>query len=236
VAAFVVVHGGWAGGWQWRQVATLLEAAGHMAFCPTLTGCGERVHLAHPQIDLDLHTQDIVNVLEYEDLHEVTLVGHSYGGMVITNVAERAPNRLRQLVYLDAFVPHDGESLMDIIGQVLGSAAVAQIEELVRTQGDGWRFPRSPVDSDGVPNPRATDQPYSTLTQKIRVASPEAAALPHSYVLCTERPSGWPFGPVLAMCAARARAGGWSYHELPTGHALWRTAPDEVAKLLIGIA
>src|SRR5207302_8042481 len=103
MATFVLVHGGWAGGWQWRQVAARLEAGGHTALCPTLTGCGERVHLAHPQIDLDLHAQDIVNVLEYEDLHDVVLVGHSYGGMVITNVAERAPHRLRRLVFLDAF-------------------------------------------------------------------------------------------------------------------------------------
>jgi pimeloyl-ACP methyl ester carboxylesterase len=233
---FLLVHGGWAGGWQWRQVATLLDAAGHVALSPTLTGCGERVHLANPLIDLDLHVQDILNVLEYEDLHDVILAGHSYGGMVITGVAERAPERLRHLVYLDAFVPHDGESLMDIIGQVLGSAAVAQIEDLVRTQGDGWRFPRSPVDSDGVPNPRATDHPYRTLTQPIRIANPTAAALPHNYVLCTDRPSGWPFGPVLAFCATRARANGWSYSELPTGHALWRTAPDEVAELLLGLA
>ena len=168
MAAFVLVHGGWAGGWQWRQVATLLDAAGHVALSPTLTGCGERVHLANAQIDLDLHTEDIVDVLEYEDLRDVILVGHSYGGMVITNVAERTPHRLRHLVFLDAFAPHDAESLMDMIGQVLGSAAVAQIEDLVRTQGDGWRFPRSPVDSDGVPNPRATDHPVRTLTHKMQ--------------------------------------------------------------------
>jgi pimeloyl-ACP methyl ester carboxylesterase len=113
------------------------EAAGHLALRPTLTGLGERVHLAQPNIDLDLHVQDILGVLAYEDLHDVILAGHSYGGMVITGVAERAPDRLRHLVYLDAFVPRDGESQIDIMVQALGSAAVDQVEDLVRTQGDG---------------------------------------------------------------------------------------------------
>ncbi len=236
MANFVLVHGGWAGGWQWRQVAASLEAAGHLALRPTLTGLGERVHLAQPNIDLDLHVQDILGVLAYEDLHDVILAGHSYGGMVITGVAERAPDRLRHLVYLDAFVPRDGESQIDIMVQALGSAAVDQVEDLVRTQGDGWRFPRSTVDSDGAPNPRSTDQPYRTLTQSLRLVSPVAGALPHTYVLCTNKPPGWPFSPALAFCAARARSDGWQYHELPTGHALRRTAPTQVVDLLLGCA
>jgi pimeloyl-ACP methyl ester carboxylesterase len=235
MTTFVLVHGGWAGGWQWQEVAALLEAAGHLAVRPTLTGLGERVHLANPNIDLDLHVQDILNVLAYEDLRDVILAGHSYGGMVITGVAEQAPDRLQQLVYLDAFVPRDGESMRDIIAKALGPAAVAQIDDSVRMQGDGWRFPRSPVDSDGVPNPRATDHPYRTITQPIRFASSAAAALPHSYVLCTNKPPGWPFSPVLELCARRARADGWSYHELHTGHALWRTAPTQVAEVLLGL-
>jgi pimeloyl-ACP methyl ester carboxylesterase len=235
MATFVIVHGGFAGGWQWRELARLLEAAGHTAYRPTLTGLGERVHLANPAVDLNLHIEDVLNALAYEDLREVILVGHSYAGMVITGVAERAPDRLRHVIYLDAFVPSDGESLRDIFAKVLGPAAVARMDDQVQREGDGWRVPRPPVDSDGTPNPRATDQPYGTLSQSIQVRNPDAMALPRTYIQCVERPSGWPFGPVLAYCAERARASGAQYYELPTGHAVWRTAPRELANLLLRV-
>src|SRR5579871_2677956 len=110
MATFVLVHGGWDGGWAWRAIANDLRAAGHEVFTPTMTGSGERVHLASPAIDLSTHVTDIANVLRYEDLYDVILVGSSYGGIVITGVAEVVPERLRQLVYLDAFVPQDGQS------------------------------------------------------------------------------------------------------------------------------
>jgi len=97
MATFVLVHGGWAGGWVWKYVAPLLRAAGHEVYTPTLTGLGERVHLAHPDIDLALHIQDVVNVVLYEDLHDVVLVGWSLGGMMITGVAEKIPERLELL-------------------------------------------------------------------------------------------------------------------------------------------
>src|SRR5579862_6453256 len=101
MATFVLVHGAWHGGWCWRKLTPLLRAAGHEVFAPTLTGLGERAHLATPEVGLSFHVQDVVNVLVYEDLHEVVLVGHSYGGMVITGVTGQAPERLAQLVYLD---------------------------------------------------------------------------------------------------------------------------------------
>ena len=113
---FVLVHGYWDGGWAWSQVAPLLCTAGHDVYTPTLTGSGERVHLRHPDVTLDTHVQDIVNVLCYEDLHGVILVGWSYGGMVITGVAEQVPDRLAHLVYLDAFVPQDGQSMAALVG------------------------------------------------------------------------------------------------------------------------
>ena len=236
MATFVLVHGGYAGGWQWREVAALLREAGHEVFTPTLTGLGERVHLARPDVDLDTHIEDVLNVLAYEELDDVILARHSYGGMVITGVAERAPERLRHVVYLDAFVPQVGESQRDIVAAVLGPAVAAQLDEQARSQGEGWRLPRPAADSDGTPNPRATDQPYGTITQPLAVRNPAAAALPRTYLLCTERPPGWPFGPVLEHCAARAREHGWRYQELATGHALWRTAPREVADLLLALA
>src|SRR5262245_30690572 len=115
MTSLVLVHGGWEAGWCWRKVVPLLRDAGHEVFAPTLTGLGERKHLASPEVGLDTHVQDIVGVLESEELDEVILVGHSYGGMVIAGVAERVPERLAQLVYLDAFVPEDGQSTLDLL-------------------------------------------------------------------------------------------------------------------------
>jgi pimeloyl-ACP methyl ester carboxylesterase len=108
------VHGAWGGGWDWKHVDQLLTADGYKVYRPTLTGQGERSHLASTNIDLDTHIQDIVNVIVWEDLHDVVLVGHSYGGMVITGVADRVPDRIRRLVYVDAFVPDNGESANEI--------------------------------------------------------------------------------------------------------------------------
>src|SRR5581483_10887922 len=114
MATYALVHGAWHGGWCWQRVTPLLRAAGHEVFTPTLTGLGERSHLANPAIDLNTHIHDIVNVLEYEHLQKVILVGHSYGGMVITGVSNEVPDRLAHLVYLDAFVPQDGQALIDV--------------------------------------------------------------------------------------------------------------------------
>jgi pimeloyl-ACP methyl ester carboxylesterase len=116
VAVFVVAHGAWSAGWAWKKMRPLMRAAGHEFFTPTYTGVGERSHLANPSIDLDTHIQDIINVLEFEELSNVVLIGHSYGGMVATGVADRARGRLSQLVYLDAFAPEDGNCLLDYVG------------------------------------------------------------------------------------------------------------------------
>ena len=177
MATFVLVHGGWAGGWQWREVASLLRAAGHEVFTPTLTGLGERVHLASPDVGLDTHIQDILMVLEYEELRDVILVGYSYSGMVITGVAERAPERLAHLVYLDAYVPRDGESLLDM----LGPDAAAFIEQAAQAYGDGWRIPHDPPDA-----PRRTPHPLKTGQQPVSLTNPAAAALPRTFIYCTQ--------------------------------------------------
>src|SRR4051812_14926460 len=113
MATFVLVHGGWDGAWAWRSIARELQMAGHEVFTPTLTGSGERVHLASPEIDLNTHILDVSNVLHYEKLEDIILVGYSYGGMVVTGVAEQMPERLRQIIYLDAFVPQNGLSVAD---------------------------------------------------------------------------------------------------------------------------
>lgn len=134
MATFVLVQDAFVGGWGWRWVAPELRAAGHDVYAPTLTGLGERVHLASPRVDLDTHSEDVVNVLRYEDLTGVVLVGWSYGGMVVAGAAERVPERIAHVVYFDSDVPLDGET----------SAPPSQYavrEELARVHGDGWRVP-----------------------------------------------------------------------------------------------
>ena len=134
---FVLVHGGWVGGWYWRRVSPLLEAAGHRVLVPTLTGLGERAHLCSLGVNLDTHIEDVANVLTFEDLHNVVLVGHSYGGIVITGVAEHAAERLAHLCYLDAFVPSNGQALADFVGP----AMVADAREKAKLSHDGSRVP-----------------------------------------------------------------------------------------------
>ena len=128
MSLFVLVHGTGHGGWCWKFVRDILDEQGHRVYTPTLTGCGERVHLLHPDIGLEMHIQDIVNVLEWEELENVVLVGHSYGGLVISGVADRAKERLRHLVYLDAIVPGDGDSLLSARRDASAEEVVANKE------------------------------------------------------------------------------------------------------------
>jgi pimeloyl-ACP methyl ester carboxylesterase len=228
MATFLLVHGGWAGGWQWREVASLLRAAGHDVFTPTLTGLGERVHLASLDVGLDTHIQDILMVLEYEELRDVILVGYSYSGMVITGVAERVADRLAHLVYLDAFVPQDGESMLDI----LGPGVATFIEQAAQAYGDGWRIPHDPPDA-----PRRTPHPLKTGQQPVTVTSPAAAALPRTFIYCTQdKEAMGPLGVPITQAAERAKSDArWRYRELQTGHSPWETAPRELASLLLEI-
>jgi pimeloyl-ACP methyl ester carboxylesterase len=137
MARYVLVHGAWEGSWYWRLVAERLGAAGHQVFTPSLTGLGERTHLLTPEVDLDTHIEDVCAVLHYEELSEIVLCGHSYGGMVITGAAERMAERIASIVYLDAFLPEDGQCLLDL---ALPERR-AQLLDLAETRGDGWRVP-----------------------------------------------------------------------------------------------
>lgn len=238
MSTFVLVHGGWHGGWCWKYVTPLLRAAGHEVYTPTLTGLGERVHLARPEVDLTTHVRDVVNVLEYEALRDAVLVGHSYGGMVITGVAAAVPDRLAHLVYLDAFIPADGQSLMGL----MAPERVQVIGEMVRATGDGWRlagpgpFSREALvrESYGVTDEadvrwivdRLVDQPFGTFTEPVSAANPAAATLPRTFIHCT----GW---HAFDREAKQARQSGWRVHALPTGHDAMVTMPHELAALLL---
>jgi pimeloyl-ACP methyl ester carboxylesterase len=148
MVTFVLVHGACHGGWCWRDVTAELRAAGHEVFAPTLTGLGERSHLASPAVDLSMHIRDVANLIEWEDLREVVLVGHSYGGMVITGVADRLADRLAALVYLDALVPQDRQCVLDL----QPSERRASILEEVAANG-GWFWPCRTAAFYGVRDP-----------------------------------------------------------------------------------
>ena len=230
MATYVIVHGAWSGGWAWGAVARELRTAGHEAFTPTLTGLGERVHLANAAIDLDTHVLDVVNLLHYERLERVLLVGHSYGGMVVAGVAERIPERIDGLIYLDAFVPRDGESAEAIAGPGLAGA----IHEAARLHGDGWRVPflGEPFDPE-----RVTVMPLGPLRSPLAVRNASARRLPRSFVHFTAKPPEDPQAPIFESMAARVRAEeGWTYREAAFDHAPHLTHPREVARLLLALA
>jgi pimeloyl-ACP methyl ester carboxylesterase len=223
---FVLVHGATAGGWLWKDVATCLRAAGHHVYTPTLTGLGERKHLLTREVDLYTHIQDIVNVLTYEDLHDVVLVGHSYGGVVIQGVAEQVPHRLKQLIFLDALVLEDGETAMDLYDP----AFVAIIIQFIQEHGDGWFYPPQGDDA------RYSAHPFKTFQQPISLQNPVAAALSRTYIACTNQSQEK--GNILGVIrsAARVKAAGWPYHELFSDHEPMKSMPDRLAQLLQEVA
>jgi pimeloyl-ACP methyl ester carboxylesterase len=189
MAAIVIVHGAFGGGWEWRAVAALLRARGHEVFTPSLTGFGERVHLATPETSLETHIQDILNLLWYEDLHEVVLAGQSYGGMVVTGVADRMPQRLSHLVYLNALVPEDGQSVFDLTPLAFRQP----FEEAARTAGAGWRIPVPAFEADpqiaAFARGRYVATPLRPFTEPIRLG-PTPASLRRTYIWCTEDQEG----------------------------------------------
>jgi pimeloyl-ACP methyl ester carboxylesterase len=230
MATFLVAHGAWSAGWAWKRMHPILRSAGHVLLTPSYTGLGERGHLASPAIDLEMHVRDLLLVLEYEDLRDVVLIGHSYGGMVATGVADRAADRLARLIYLDAFVPRDGQSMFDL----LPPRARDRMREQARVEGEGWRVPPTPIPPDTDPadlpwlNARRMPQPLATFEQPLRLTHGETA-LPRSYVYCTRIAPGDVFRPF----AERSRQEtGWRAHDLDASHSPNVTAPGALARLL----
>jgi pimeloyl-ACP methyl ester carboxylesterase len=244
---FVLVHPAWLGGWCWRKVAPLLRARGHDVFTPTLTGLGERAHLSKPDVGLDTHIEDIVKVLEFENLSHVILVGNSSGGMVITGAADRAPQRIAHLVYLDAFVPEDGQSLVDMLPADRRDA----MENLVKTEGAGWLLPRfAPLPPEkilrdiwGVTSDddlswmlaRLEPTPFKHFTDPFKRTNPAAVDMARTFIRCR----GFLFGkhPAFDSHAKMAQqTPGWRYRELDAPHLPYITHPADVADTLLDIA
>lgn len=226
---FLVCTGAWSAGWSWKKMHPLMAAAGHRLVTPTYTGLGEREHLASASNDLETHIQDILAVIKYEDLRDIVLVGHSYGGMVATGVADRARDRITRLFYLDAFVPADGQSLMD----VSPPAGRQRIQDLAKA-GDGWRVPSNPIPSDTSEtdakwiSERRVAQSIKCFEQPLKMRNGDLT-LPRSYVYFTRVVPADPFRPF----AERAKNDpAWRYYELDASHSAHVTAPEALARLL----
>jgi pimeloyl-ACP methyl ester carboxylesterase len=223
---YVIVHGAWGGGWDWKQVDSALEASGSKVYRPTLTGLGERVHLLTPAVDLTTHITDIVNVIAFENLRDVVLVGHSYGGMVISGVADRIPDRVRRVVYVDAFVPENGESVVmamratsrgDRMGPLLESAKNGAI-------APSWVKP-------GESPPTDVPHPVKTFTEQLKLENPAARRVPGTYILTVD-PGKAEASDDFAAFGNRAKSRGWTYHVMQADHTPERSAVSELAALL----
>jgi pimeloyl-ACP methyl ester carboxylesterase len=226
-----LVHGAWSGGWCYHKVAERLRAKGHRVFAPTLTGQGERSHLSGMAINLSLHIADIINVFHYEGLHEVVLAGHSYGGMVITAVADRISERIRALVYLDAFLPADGQSLFDINVPKNTQMFIANAGAI-----GGLAVPAPPAaffnvnqDDAARVDELATPFPIGCFTEKIKLTGAHSKIAKHIYVHSTVLPRESPFKPFYDRVKADPA---WQAHTLPCGHDAMLDRPDETATIL----
>ncbi|MEX2601857.1 MAG: alpha/beta hydrolase [Balneolaceae bacterium] len=221
---FLFVHGAWGGGHDYRQMESILEDLGHTVYRPTMTGQGRREHLNSPDVTLETHITDILNVIRFEQLEDLVIVGHSYGGMVITGVVDREPELFSHIIYLDAFLPEDGESLFSLSGE----ATRTRFLELAEREGDGYKVPPSwPDPWPDVPHPLGTLSEPVTLVNQERVGE-----IPVAYILAVNE-EGEPGG--FGKHAERAEAYGWPVYGLTGGHNLHREVPDELSRLILEI-
>jgi pimeloyl-ACP methyl ester carboxylesterase len=220
---FVLVHGAWHGGWCWKYVADQLRKAGHVVFTPTLTGQGERHHLTRKDIDLNTHIQDIVAVLEAEELGNVILVGHSYGGIVVSGAAEKMLQKIKRLIYLDALLPVVGKPIFELP------------PEMEKSFIDGFRMASFPPEMFGVPKDhplyawvarRLTDMPAGVFPKPVPITG-AWEKLPKSFIECTQNALDGP-----KAGAIRAKAEKWDYQQMNTGHDAMVTQPKQLADLL----
>lgn len=233
MATFLIAHGAWSAGWAWKKMPERLRAAGHEIITPSYTGLGERSHLVSRTIDLETHVADILAVLHYQDLQDIILVGHSYGGMVASVVADRARERLSQLVYLDAFIAENGKSLLDL----QPPERRERMLKLAAEKGDGWLLTPNPMPPDTPQEdqdwavPRRRMQPLATFQQPAQLSG-QPYTMPVSYIYCTRS------GPedVFGRSAERARREGWPVYEIDASHNPHITAPDALTELFVRIA
>lgn len=234
-ATFVLIHGAWGGGWNYQRVARALRDKGHDVYAPSLTGCGERSHLLNGNINLSLHIEDVVNLFKYEGIENAVLAGHSYGGMVITGVADRVADKISALVYLDAFLPEPGQSLWDInipanTARYLGMAGDAGGLTIAPPPASFWNLNAADVP---LYEKLAGPHPLGCFTERLKLTGKHAGVKGKVYVWATElgRPS--PFQPFYEKCKADPA---WETHALKCGHDVMMDLPDETTNILLGAA
>jgi pimeloyl-ACP methyl ester carboxylesterase len=236
MANFVLVHGTWAGGWMWREVADRIRAKGHRVFTPTLTGLGERAHLATPQTNLDTHIQDIAAVIACERLDDVVLVGTSYAGLVISGVADRMPETIASLIYLNAALPANGKCMLDTVS----AERRATVQKLADDEGDGYMVSSKLVLDTGIEDEaarklflsRMSAHPLPSLLQPIQLTGKYKDVTKKAYVLATKKISHH-FKEYYDWAKQQPD---WTAHEIPTHHYPMATAPGLTAELLMTIA
>jgi len=233
---FVLVQGAWEGGWYWRFVAQRLRGRGYEVFAPSLTGLGDRAHLLTPSVDLSTHIADILAIIESHELEDVVLAGHSYGGMVISGVAARASDRIKALVYLDAFLPADGQCVLDLVSR----ERRGQFEALAAERGEGWRIPPIPAAVWGIEDPEhaawldrlSSDQPLAAMREPVSLTGAEAKIGRRIYV----RAGGYDPSPFKQFADRVEADGAWTLHTIDSHHFLMFSHPDEVAAILLDAA
>jgi pimeloyl-ACP methyl ester carboxylesterase len=230
---FVLVHGGWHGGWCWRRVSDLLEKRGHKVFTPTMTGLGERSHLLDAKINLATHVTDIVNVIKWEGLSDIVLVGHSYGGVIISGVAEQIRDAIGSIVFLDAFVPESGDSVADLASQPVREGITALVQK-----GDNAMKPVSAAvfrvnekDRAWV-DAKCTLHPLATLTDKITLTGARDRIANKAYI----RAKGYPSVPFDGAQAKVSSNSAWRVYEMPCGHDAMVDMPDRLTEILLEVA
>jgi len=228
---FVLVHGAWHGGWCWRRVADLLQQRGHKVFTPTLTGLGERSHLLDEKVSLTTHVTDVVNVIKWEDLKDIVLCGHSYGGLIVSGVAEQVP--VASIVFLDAFVPENGEALAELASQPVREAitAASQKGDIALKPVPAAVFRVNEKDRAWVDG-MCTPHPLGTLTDKSVITGARDRIAKRAYIRATGYPSV-PFDGYRDKLKATA---GWWVYEVPCGHDVMVDMPDRLTEILIEAA
>lgn len=221
-ATYLIVHGAWGGGWAYKEVDQLLTKQGHDVHRATLTGLGERMHLAAPDTGLSTHIQDVVNLLLFEQLDDVILVGHSYGGMVITGVYDRYPDRIKKLVYVDAMLPEDGENVMDMLG-------MRRFLVKAMTRGDVIILPKSIPDAP----PHIAPQPRKSFYERIKLNGDYAPKNKALYVLTVEEGEDAE-GDHSWRHAERAKIRNWPVIQMVGDHNIQRSNPSGLANVLLG--
>jgi pimeloyl-ACP methyl ester carboxylesterase len=233
------VHGGFHGGWCWKKVQRLLVSDGWTVYAPSLTGLADREHLAAREVGIETHVQDVLRLIECEELDNIVLCGHSYGGMVITAVADRMPERIASLVYLDAVLPESGQSLFDFLGDSQASQGIpAKMQALADKTGDGWRIPpmvnaagfgvSDPADVEWVDR-RLTGHPIHTFDEPVELTGAWESIKTKTYVYCERRS----MSDTASLTERLEADAAWTTYRIDSGHDVMISHPELVREILV---